>query len=697
MGVGISIKRVRDVITTRSRASHISQMNSVESSVTRLLVSTKHLLESLTQWARREADDKFVSDAYVKLGNDFRAAAKSFTNAGVDISDLGDVPKALRIVLESALSEAPTQENLDRFLPNIRNIIVTLLLGLKQKQQLAKNLTTSSDDMHLRQKSFDDPGSFRAVDLTKAPREMEEHRKTPELLPPVPRADSTRTLSTPLSASRESNDALARLQLGNVILRRASKRFSAYQFAKLVNYSGSQPSGTKAVPENSSPKPNSKNHLGAPPTPRLDERDDVIFLRIGEVTKRVQCQLPISMAAIRLLFVEKFAYTPENGEFPEIYIMDAHYGVSYELEESNVTTEVRGGAILILQNAKVSSASTDQIPELISSVENKLDAFLVDISSKLENLAVSLSFHSLTAEADKSSRPETKVSSLYKLAHSVVSELTQLKHSHVQTSMTLKAALMELQAKVTKFKGLCFDESSSRLNRTFMEQSYAKLSEDSDSLLTKVDDLQDTMEALRKDVAQRGVRLGLKQLRGTQADINEAKKLLSILQAFIQDGKPTWKRIWEAELDKVCEEQQFFNLQDDLTRDLDEDIKKIEETFVLIEKCSVEQSKHTAKKGVFITPMALPTSGEGFLGVRDALINEVSGLVPDHEGRLDAIVRAEQTRARMKKFHDIDQFQEELGEFVDEGKLRKSGGIEEVEKMRQARDLENIKSFLGVV
>ena len=53
----------------RNSGSKSPSMSTIESSVTRLLVSTKHLLESLTQWARQEADDKFVSDAYVKLGN----------------------------------------------------------------------------------------------------------------------------------------------------------------------------------------------------------------------------------------------------------------------------------------------------------------------------------------------------------------------------------------------------------------------------------------------------------------------------------------------------------------------------------------------------------------------------------------------------------------------------------------------------
>ena len=116
---------------SQRHSSKRRSLNTIESSVTRLLVSTKHLLESLTQWARQEADDKYVSDAYVKLGNDFRTAIRAFGNNGIDTSDIGNVPQALRIILEAALSEAPSQENLDKFLPGIRNIIVTLLQTLK--------------------------------------------------------------------------------------------------------------------------------------------------------------------------------------------------------------------------------------------------------------------------------------------------------------------------------------------------------------------------------------------------------------------------------------------------------------------------------------------------------------------------------------------------------------------------------------
>lgn len=57
----------------------------MESSVTRLLVATKQLLESLTEWSHGRIDETGVSDVYVRLGNDFNAASLAFTREGIEM------------------------------------------------------------------------------------------------------------------------------------------------------------------------------------------------------------------------------------------------------------------------------------------------------------------------------------------------------------------------------------------------------------------------------------------------------------------------------------------------------------------------------------------------------------------------------------------------------------------------------------
>ena len=58
----------------------------MESAVTRLLVSIKALLESLTNWSQLRIDENEVSNVYVRLGNDFNAAVAAFASFNIDMS-----------------------------------------------------------------------------------------------------------------------------------------------------------------------------------------------------------------------------------------------------------------------------------------------------------------------------------------------------------------------------------------------------------------------------------------------------------------------------------------------------------------------------------------------------------------------------------------------------------------------------------
>ncbi|KAG9533813.1 hypothetical protein KCU79_g22486, partial [Aureobasidium melanogenum] len=49
------------------QSSQPQQLSTIEKSVTHLLVATKQLLETLTQWSRNAASESEVSDVYVRL------------------------------------------------------------------------------------------------------------------------------------------------------------------------------------------------------------------------------------------------------------------------------------------------------------------------------------------------------------------------------------------------------------------------------------------------------------------------------------------------------------------------------------------------------------------------------------------------------------------------------------------------------
>ena len=54
--------------------------------MTRLLVSIKALLETLSGWGKQEKTGLDVSDVYVRLGNDFNAAVAAFASVRIDMT-----------------------------------------------------------------------------------------------------------------------------------------------------------------------------------------------------------------------------------------------------------------------------------------------------------------------------------------------------------------------------------------------------------------------------------------------------------------------------------------------------------------------------------------------------------------------------------------------------------------------------------
>ncbi|KAK6205226.1 actin interacting protein 3-domain-containing protein [Scheffersomyces amazonensis] len=708
-------------------------MNTIESSVTRLLVSTKHLLESLTQWARQEADDKFVSDAYVKLGNDFRAATRVLSSNGVDVSDIGDVPQALRIILEAALSEPPSQDNLDRFLPNIRNIIVALLQNLKTKQTQAKALSQESSSRRESRSLPQEKGSRETLPppAVPTPQAHTTTHSTTQTAAPIPIPISTPTITTtppaapspstkthtpsPVKEPNPSN-ALSQLQNGNAMQRRASKRFSAYQYAKLTNVTPSLPrivSSDRSILEKEAEKSFDSKDLAETSTnsrrisnigtssPINDPTSANIFLRINAKTKKVNVKLPVSFASLRLLFVEKFAYSPGSSSFPDIYIQDPKAGISYELED-HMLDEVIDGSVLSLNEPDPQVAVIRNMEERIQDLSIKLEAIGPSISRTIKEAISSIEIPPPaiipSPEAnDKNVNNRNHDSIDVKDLLSIKNELKAIKQLQSKSGRNIKDTVTEITKEISNFQeaGLEISKSS---NRSYMESCHLKLSEESDVLLTKVDDLQDLMEALRKDVAQRGVRVSEKQLKNTFKEIDEAKEDLHKMSTYITKERSVWKKIWESELDKVCEEQQFFNLQDDLTKDLEEDLKKIEETFDLIEQCSLEQTKQTAyKRNKVVAQLYIPEPGESIHSLKEAVLSEVQALKPDHESRVEAIEKAERLREKERELMKLSKFQEELGDFVDDKKFKNSGGIEELERIRQLKDDENLKNSFGVI
>ncbi|KAF0539809.1 AIP3-domain-containing protein [Gigaspora margarita] len=113
-----------------------SPFNTMEHTITQLLVTTKSLLEALTAWSYGRVTEQQVSDIYVKLTIELNHVVQLFGQAGMDTSNMVNIPQDLKVCLENALCEEASPSSLDNHLPKIKDIIVTLLQALKTKQSI---------------------------------------------------------------------------------------------------------------------------------------------------------------------------------------------------------------------------------------------------------------------------------------------------------------------------------------------------------------------------------------------------------------------------------------------------------------------------------------------------------------------------------------------------------------------------------
>ena len=856
-----------------------------------------------------------MSDVYVRLGYEFNIACRAFTAINVDVSDLGNVPELLRHILESTLSQEASVESLEKYLPRIRDIIISLLHGLKRKQQKLRlkqqrdgvpqpppqesstqrngsissvgsantGLTTLLDqgtsgsvqqDMPAKDTrnsnssqneinpslpprmssaatrrglpARDDSRSSLASDQSSLSSTTMQNMP---VVPPYPEEDNTPAAPSttfdvdsfpPPPPPPKQQNALAALQRGGDLERRASRRYSAYQIAKHI---GASPNGVPMMPQNS-PIPNrgrndaresmravqnrsdqrlsrqqssrmskdispvrkpsriveeddstkivipppdvvppsdspiaktpedklrqsqivdfdapsatmngppidefplpaetvSEPKKPSPPAPEpakpvklaeeqttyrnnerrfspemspLPGKELTLFLQYKTKIKKfvlADGYSELSVARLQLAFIEKFAWNTHNNgvDLPEIYIQDPVSGVRHELEDLN---DIKDRSVLVL-NVEVLDEVKRHIDEGFSGIIKKIEGVQVVVNDQQASIqAVSERQQDTAKEVARlistpplpppvSNVTRTSSSSLTspsKVSPQQMSEIQSLRRdlavlrqtyssfqSDIQNSMTAirtKASSVKTAAAKTALPDI-----KGESGRAYVNAGKKSLASDSDKLVGQVDDLQDIVEDLRKDVVIRGVRPLPRQLENVAKDISQATFELKKMQEYLKRERPLWTKIWEKELETVCNDREEMTMQEDLAADLQDDLEKAQQTFALVEQATKEQLKdNTSASRVISRGLNHVTAADPSVA-KEGVLGEVRALQPNHENRLEAIERAEKLRQKELESRRGGEFQKELGNFVEEGKLKKSGGFEEVERARKAKD-----------
>jgi hypothetical protein len=419
----------------------------------------------------------------------------------------------------------------------------------------------------------------------------------------------------------------------------------------------------------------------------------------------------LTIGRLQLAFIEKFAWNTHNNgvDLPEIYIQDPISGVRHELEDLNdvkdrsvlvlnvdILDEVKkhfddelGGVRRLIEGVKGSLEGQESIIQRVS--DRQLEA-----AKEIARLAAAPPVAIPTSLQDGTARkgPITGSNSQLAELQSLKRDLAVLKQTYSNFSSDIASSMNAIRTKANSVKSAAADVAvpsyEGDAGRARINAGKKELADESERLVGRVDDLQDLVEDLRKDVVSRGVRPLPRQLESVSKEISAVTKEMKKMQEFLKREKPIWTKIWEKELQLVCEERDQLTMQEDLAADLEDDLEKAAQTFALVEQATKQQALQqnvnggvplrNASRHVVIDPAVDP------MKAKDGVLGEVRALQPNHESRLEAIERAEKARQKELENRRIGLFQKELGTFVQEGKLKKSGGVEEAERQRRVKD-----------
>lgn len=499
--------------------------------------------------------------------------------------------------------------------------------------------------------------------------------------------------------------------------------------------------------------------------------------------------IPLSIARLRMLFIDKFGYSPGKDDFPPIYVKDPKSGVDYELEESElmqVNTLGVDRAAGVVKDGMVLSLNIEPLDQ----VKQHLDLALGTLTKEVRELKSA--FQEREREARRASRnygslldPNSSLSpgDMSALNASVLpsprisdsafaaagQRMVQMRRANTlaaskagngsavappmrsdsnglgsgdapngilraispqptgsSTISSGAAGLAALELKTQHdeilklrnefailaqvqndfqgdFKGLLgqlraqsgrireIANQNVSMERNFIVAGKAKLDTSSQDVLTLVEDLQDTVDDLKLDVIQRGVKPKPALIKKISQDIEKAVNGVDELEKYVHNVKPSWKKTWEVELQNIVDEQEFLNHEEGLLSDLREDCMALQEVFDNIQQV-VKLRVASARAGAGGRGYLPPPPEEGHQGL-DTVMLEVRSQAVDHDRRLRAVEAAEEKRQR-EIASSTNEFADELAGFVDGKVLRRTGGHAEAERVRQKRNDATLRAML---
>ncbi|OAD77288.1 hypothetical protein PHYBLDRAFT_96992, partial [Phycomyces blakesleeanus NRRL 1555(-)] len=655
----------------------------IEQVVTKLLRTTKALLEALTQWSQMNMSTNEILEIHETLEIQFYSVSRVFEEANVSMGDLGWIPKQLRECVSGAMEQEQSIVTLDQHLPRIRDVIVHLLHGLKGKQQQLRERDHAAFSRDQQHRTDSWHSTVPQAVLARNASHQRAYNNGATSPPPMP------------------SDALAALKRQENLARRSSVRRASMFRTGGNEYNvkrGLDAPPVPALPNETTSKLSNKLTSVPEAAENLVEKETrqgkfvclTLYLQISKDVKKIHYTGEISVPALRMLFIEKFGYTSRQSDFPSIYIREPGVHVFYELED---LSEVIDKSVL--------SLNLNDTPKHQGTVLRDLVQKMIIEHRPTSVLEGSEGVNGVLNGAGTTAMPPSGMSREAVEQHlaeveSLRRDLAVLRQLQGEMKETTADVLGGLKAKAVSLREQAKEPTTANVSaaavansnaRLFIEEGKEQLLTSSDKITTRLEDLQDTIDQLKLDVTLRKSSPSEAQMTHCSNETKALAQEIDQFGAYIARVKPTWKKTWEQELQTIVKEQQSVKEQEGLLLDMKDDLAALLEVFEQLEKICV----YRAKARPVLREFRVAPAEEGFEGMA-SVFKQVTTIDVDHERRLKALEQAEKMRQR-EILNKVDDFEKELGSFVEAKKLKKTGGAQEIERIRQQKDKDLLKAM----
>ena len=293
--------------------------------------------------------------------------------------------------------------------------------------------------------------------------------------------------------------------------------------------------------------------------------------------------------------------------------------------------------------------------------------------------------------------PQTIVTDLkthYDEVQSLRRELGAMRQIHVDGMKNVKETFLRIRKENQRLRDV--STTSLGAGRAFVNVGKVKLDEMSQGVLRKVEDLADVVEELHVDVTEKTIVPKPTVMRSLKKDITEASKALEELIETTKSSAITWRTTWSLEMETVVAEEKQLVHHIGMTADIQEDFKALKDVFDQLEVYAAHRAASATPalngsivgRGRGYRPPS-PTDKDPQSSLSSVMFEiQAQGSKSDPSKRLKAIEHAQKLREReLAEKGDSNELSNQLSEFVDKGKLKKTGGVEETERIRERKNL----------